>query len=126
MREFNLGDFIESLARGEETPQNEKEKGQEHEKETETEFDKAVDGLVNDIMRTFKEQKERTFSDFLKMREVREQRFKSYEFQYHKSIEFEIHRPLTDEEVNLIDIAFRYAFMCGWVAHKCEGGNNDK
>jgi len=91
-----------------------------------TEFDKAVNDLANEIMRTFKEQKERTFSDFLKMREVREQKFESYEPQYHKSIEFEIHRPLTDEEVNLVDIAFRYAFMCGWVAHKREGGNNDK
>ena len=90
-----------------------------------TEFDKAVDDLVNDIMRTFKEQKKETFSDFLKMREVREQRFKSYEPYYHKTIELEIHRPLTDEEVNLIDIAFRYAFMCGWVAHK-KGENNDK
>lgn len=91
-----------------------------------TEFDKAVDGLVDEIMRTFKEQKERTFSDFLKMREVREQSFKSYEFQYHKSIEFEIHRPLTDEEVKLVDIAFRYAFMAGWIAHKKECCNNDK
>lgn len=124
MRSCTLGDFIESLGRGEETPQNEKEMVKEHEKETE--FDKAVDGLVDEIMRTFKEQKERTFRDFLKMREVREQEFKSYEPRYHESIEFEIHRPLTDEEVNLVDIAFRYAFMCGWVAHKKNGGNNGK
>nr|DAT48784.1 MAG TPA: hypothetical protein [Caudoviricetes sp.] len=90
-----------------------------------TEFDKAVNDLANEIIRTFKEQKERTFSDFLKMRECREQEFKSYKPRYHESIELEIHRPLTDEEVNLADIAFRYAFMCGWVAHK-KGENNDK
>lgn len=124
MRSCTLGEFIESLGRGEEIPQNEKEREQEHEKETE--LDKAVDGLVDEIMRTFKEHKERTFSDFLKMRECREQEFKSYKPRYHESIELEIHRPLTDEEVNLVDIAFRYAFMCGWVAHKREGGNNDK
>lgn len=122
MRDFTLGEFIESLARGEENQQNEKETVKEHEKETE--FDKAVDELTDEIMR--KENQERTFSDFLKMREVREQGFKSYEPQYHKSIEFEIHRPLTDKEVKLVDIAFRYAFMSGWVAHKHNGGNNDK
>ena len=114
MRSCALGEFTKSLGRGEKIPQKERE--QYHEKETE--FDKAVDGLVDEIMRTFKEQKKRTFGEFLKMREVREQEFKSYEPRYHESIEFEIHRPLTDEEVNLIDIAFRYAFMCGWVAHK--------
>lgn len=42
---------------------------------------------------------------------------------YHKSIESDLERTLYLEEMEIADIAFKYAFAEGWFAHKKEGKN---
>ena len=85
MREFNLGEFIELLTRGEETAK-----------------------------------------DFIECEKARNITFAECREGYHSSIEADIERPLSSVEVNIVDIAFQFAFINGWLAHKKNGDNNDK
>lgn len=42
---------------------------------------------------------------------------------YHKAIESDLERTLYLEEREIVDIAFKYAFAEGWLAHKREDKN---
>lgn len=117
MRDFTLGEFIESLANGEESTQDEKKREQEH--EIEMEFEKMVDELINSVMETVDE-------DFVKCEKARERTFLEREEDYHSAIEALIKRPLSIEETTVADVSFELAFIDGWCAHKEYGDNNDK
>ena len=115
MRSCTLGDFIKSLARGEETPQNEKEREHEFEKD----FNTLVDELIDKVRKAVDE-------DFIKCEKAREKDFLEHGEKYHSFIEARIKRPLSIEETTIVDVAFELAFINGWCAHQGNGGNNDK
>lgn len=107
MRSCTLGEFIESLGRGEEIPQNEKE--------TENEMEEAIIVGIEKIITGV-----RTCTTAMKVC------FEGRKDKYHQTISKEIGRTLTEEEIRLVDIAFQYAFIDGWNSHRAKGGNNDK
>lgn len=117
MRDFNFDEFIEVLARDEESTQGEKKREQEREKEME--FYKSVNELVDEIMEMVNKER-------IECERAREIDFLEHKDMYHSSIENCIKRPLSIEEINIVDIAFQFAFINGWLVHKKNGGNNDK
>lgn len=50
-------------------------------------------------------------------------RFKQVKKDYYKAIESDLERTLYLEEREIVDIAFKYAFAEGWLAHKKEDKN---
>lgn len=117
MRDFNLGEFIESL-------------GKSDNKEADTnctvEVNKMIDELFDEIMASIKNDADETVKDFIECEKARNVTFLSCRERYHSSIEDRIERPLSTVKTNIVDTAFQFAFINGWLAHKKSGGNNDK
>lgn len=53
-------------------------------------------------------------------------RFKQVKNDYYKAIESDLERAMYLEERKVVDIAFKYAFAEGWLAHKKEEEHGTK
>lgn len=93
----------------------ETEETQEHREKKGNESTASLIDLIGDFL----SEASKIFSIGQKVHKVNRDR-------YHSAVKGEARRPLTDKEKELIDSAYMYAFIDGWITHNKWSNINDK